>query len=105
METKRISLSTGNYTAQQARELLNKMIKNEQEFHKLQRYISLIRYEENCEQSNENIQRLSCAQEEINSFLEMANASGLHLKIDTSLRISLVEESVLEPVEAVYPSL
>jgi hypothetical protein len=105
METKRIPLSTGNYTAQQARELLNKMIKNEQEFHKLQRYISLIRYEENCEQSNENIQRLSCAQEEINSFLEMANASGLHLKIDTSLRISFVEESVLEHAEATYPSL
>jgi DNA-binding transcriptional regulator/RsmH inhibitor MraZ len=105
METKRIPLSTGNYTAQQAKELLNKMIKNEQEFHKLQRYISLIRYEENCEQSNENIQRLSCAQEEINSFLEMANASGLHLKIDTSLRISLVEESVLEHAEATYPSL
>ena len=105
METKRISLSTGNYTAQQAREMLNKMIKNEQEFQKLQRFISLIRYEENCEQSNDNMKRLCRAQEEIDGFLEMANASGLHLKIETSLRVSLVEEPVLEPVEAVYPNL
>jgi ubiquitin C-terminal hydrolase len=105
MEAKRIPLSTGNYTAQQSREMLSKIIKNEQEFQKLQRFITLIRYEENCNQSKENIQRLNRAQEEIDTFLEMANAANLHLRIETSLRVSLVEEPVLEPAELSYPSL
>jgi hypothetical protein len=105
MEAKKINLIAGSYTPQQAKEMLTKMIKEEQQFHQLQNFTSLIRYEGNCEQATENIHRLCRAQKEIDSLLALAKAENLHLKVETSLRLSLVEEHVHAKAEAACPSL
>jgi len=104
MKTK-INLVTGNYTYSNASEMLLKMIEHEQQFQNLQNFTSLIRYEGNCQQATENIHRLSRAKNEIKDLVDLARSYNLKLKIETSLHISLVEDTVPEKLDAFQTSL
>ena len=105
METKKMSLLTGSYSPKQAQEILGKTIKSGLQFNRLENFTSLIRYEGNCEQATNNIHQLSRAQEEIDRLLAIAKAQNLYLHLETSLRVSLVEQPVAEQEQVAYPSL
>jgi len=105
METVRMSLVEGTYTPAHAQEMLSKLIKNELQFQRFQNFTSLIRYEGNCEQATENIYNLSRAQEELDRLVARAKAENLCLRLETNLRLSLVEQAVLEQEQVACPSL
>ena len=98
-----LPLLSGSYAPDQAREILDNLIRCELQFHRLQDFRSLIRYEGNCEQAAANIRSLRQTQLETDRLLRAARDGNLHLRIEASIRIELAEAPEEMPALAPCP--
>jgi hypothetical protein len=105
MEMNKVNLLSGSYSPAQAHQMLSKMIKTELQFHRLENFTSLIRYEGNCEQATENIHHLCHAQEEIDRIVKKAREENRYVRLEASLRFSLVEEPIKIHEQVACPTL
>jgi hypothetical protein len=92
MTKRTLHLTTGTYTPKQAEELLIKNLHNEMNFHKLQNFTSVIRFDEDSEQACNNHRLLQQREDLLKQLLAHAEESGMHLQIESKIHITLVED-------------
>jgi len=87
-----LSLISGTFSPNEAREILLEMIKSKINFHNLKNFSSEIRYNEPDLHSKQRIAELTEARENILELIHEAKLNSLNIKIETDLFIQLVED-------------
>lgn len=84
-----LNLIAGTFTADEAEELLQEMIKIKINFHNLKNFISMVKHDEPDYLSRQRIKELTELQEEIKQLVNMAKLVDKKLKISSAISIQL----------------
>lgn len=90
-EVATMSMTTGFYSSEQARDFLNSTLKCEVGFHNVQNFISQVRTEDDCLQAQANLSRLSAVADGVEQLLAKASNENRSLRIKSVLVLSLEE--------------
>lgn len=87
-----LSLISGTYTPNEAKEILVEMIKAKINFHHLKNLSTEIRFDKSDLPSKKRILELTQAKENLMEFINKASLSSKNIKIKAELLIELVED-------------
>ena len=88
MQAKQFKFVSGQYSAEEANDLLNHMLKNEMNIQKLKNYMSLVRTEKPCTQSTSNLEGLRNVSTDIEVLINEAKKENRKIVIESTVSIS-----------------
>lgn len=83
-------LLRGDYSAEEAKEIISNFITQKINFHNIRNYSSQVKYEKPDENSLKRIEELKESRKSIMELINAAKEEGRRLKIDSSITIELI---------------
>lgn len=99
METTK--LIKGSFSPIDAKEILLNMVDSKINFHKIKSLSSLVRWNHPSQQSEQRINELKEAKEQILALIEKAEKEGCTLRIDSTINLSLETKGQAEEEEEI----
>lgn len=90
--TKTLSIIDGNFTSDEAREILSEMISFKINFHSLKNWSSLERYGKDDEVAQKRIPILKKEMEKLHAILSEAQKNNKRLVVSADVNITLIDE-------------
>lgn len=92
-QAKTLKLIDGDFSTEEALEVLNNLIKNKIKFHELKIFSHSERFGDEDTNSHQRIKELKASLEELKSFLNIAKDNNMKLKINAEVSLNLIREN------------
>ena len=91
-QAKTLKLIDGDFTTEEALEVLNNLIKNKIKFHELKIFSHSERYGDDDTYSYQRIKELKASLEELRTYLNIAKENNMKIKINAEVSLNMVME-------------